>query len=78
MSQRTTGSGDFAQQEDVFPRDQDIVEPHLAVELVIAAAERRNERVRIAHRDLTADRRDPGRIDRHDEGRAMSVDLDAA
>src|SRR5215831_21078967 len=65
----------FTEQEDVLPRDEDVVEPHLAIELVVAAAERGYEGVPVAYRDLAADCGDPGRVDRDDEGRAMPVDL---
>src|SRR5689334_1464699 len=70
--------GRFTQEKDPLPRNEYVVEPHLAVELVVTAAQRRDERVLIAHRNLAADRRDALRIDRHDESRAMPLDLKAA
>ena len=39
-SQRATGSGGVPHQEDALPGDEHVVEPHLAVEFVEAAAER--------------------------------------
>src|SRR4051812_919264 len=64
--------------EHTLPRDEHVLEPHLAIELVIAAAEGRNERVAVARRDLAAQRGNAGRIHRHDEACAMLADVDAA
>ena len=69
--------GEGLGEEDAVPRDQHVVEPHLAVELVEAGAERRGERVGIARRGLAADHGDAGRIDRDDEGGAMAFVVDA-
>ncbi len=65
-------------QEHAFPRNMHVVEPHLPVQLVIAAAERRGERIGIARGDPAADDRDARRTHRHDEGRAVLVVVDAA
>src|ERR1700736_3411868 len=64
-------------QKHALPRDEHVVEPHLTVELVKPAAERGAERIAVARRDLTAQRDDAGRIDRHDEAGAMLADIDA-
>src|SRR5215469_6709611 len=64
--------------KDALPRDEHIIEPHLAVELVVAAAERRHKRVDVVHRYLATQRRDAWRRNRHDKTRAMPADLDAA
>src|ERR1700758_3672186 len=69
--------GGRTQQKDALPWDEYVVEPHLAVELVVAAAERRDERVGIAHRDLAADRGDAGCVDRDDKGGAMLANVEA-
>src|SRR5215469_9063195 len=61
-----------------LPWDEHVVEPHLAVEFVIAAAERRDERVGVARRDLAAQCRDARCTHPHDETGAMAFDLDAA
>ena len=61
-------------EEHAFPGNVHIVEPHLPVQLVVAAAERRRERIGVACRDPAADDRDAGRVHRHDERRAMPVD----
>src|SRR3989449_6026261 len=50
-----------------------LVEPHLPVQLVEAAAERREKRIRVARRHLAAEHGDAGRVHRHDEGRAVAV-----
>ena len=60
-------------EEDALPRDEHVVEPHLAVELVEPAAERRQEWVRVARGQLAAEDGDAGRIHGHDEGRAMTA-----
>src|SRR5712671_7619030 len=64
-------------EKHALPRDEHVVEPHLTVELVIPAAERGAEGIAVARRDLTAQRDDAGRIDRHDEAGAMLADIDA-
>src|SRR6516162_1126017 len=69
--------GGWTQQEDAFEWDEHVVEPHLAVELVVAAAERCDEGIGIAHRDLAADGGDTGCIDRNDESGAMLADVEA-
>src|SRR5215469_2602182 len=61
-----------------LPRHEHVVKPHLAVELVIAAAERRDERIALAARGLTAQCRDARRIYWDYEARAVFSDLDAA
>src|SRR5579863_10659317 len=66
-----------ADEKHVLPRYEDIVEPHLAVELVISGGQRRDERVRVARGTLAAQNRDPGRADRDDEPGAMAADIDA-
>ena len=65
-------------EKDALPRDEHVIEPHLAVKLVVAAAERCNKRVGVAHRDLAAERRDSRCTHRHDETRTMPANLDAA
>ena len=64
--------------KDALPRDEHIVEPHLAVELVVTAAERRDEMVGSRAGELAAQCRDAGRIDRDDKASAVLADLDAA
>ena len=66
----------LVEQKDALPRQKHLVEPHLAVELVIAAAEWCRERVRLAGRDFAANHRDPRCGDRHDEGGTLAVDVD--
>src|ERR1700730_18705992 len=68
----------FTQQKYPLPRNEDVLEPHLPVELVIPATQRRDKRVLITHRNLAAYRGDARRVDRHDKGRAVSVDLETA
>ena len=68
------GLGRKVGEEDAVPRHDHVVEPHLAVELVEAAAERGGEGIGIARRALAADHRDAAGIDRHDEGRALAVE----
>src|SRR5438477_8112392 len=63
--------------KDALPGDEHIVKPHLAVELVEPAAERRAKRVAVARSDLAAERRGSGRVDRQDQTGAMPADLDA-
>jgi hypothetical protein len=63
--------------EHLLPRHEHVVEPHLAVEFVEALRQRRDKRVRVAHRRLAAYRRDPLGGDRHDEAGAVAVDLHA-
>src|SRR5438067_13883813 len=60
-----------------LPGDEHIFKPHLAVELVEPAAERRDKRVAVARSDLAAERRGSGRVDRQDQTGAMPADLDA-
>ena len=65
------------EQEDPLPGNEHLVQPHLSIKLVVAAGQRRDERIVVAHRDLAAQRGDAGRADRHDERGAMRADLDA-
>src|SRR6516165_11933164 len=69
--------GRLIDQKDALPGDEHFLEPHLPVELVIAAAERRHEGVAFAGRDLSADHRHTRRADRHDKGGALPVDVHA-
>ena len=64
-------------EEHPLPRDEHVVEPHLAVELVITAAERGDKRVRVAGRDLAAQDGDARGIDRHDKARRVPANLQA-
>src|ERR1700730_16625828 len=63
--------------KDALPGDEHIVKPHLAVELVEPAAERRDKRVAVVRNDLAAECRGAGRVDRQDQTGAMPADLDA-
>ncbi len=63
-------------EENALPRDQHVIEPHLAVELVVAAGERRDKRVLVADRELAAQNRNARRGDRHDEARALPADFE--
>src|SRR5215831_2869545 len=71
------GLGRLIVQKDALPRDKHIFEPHLPVELVIAAAERGHEGVAFAGRDLSANHRHTWCSDRHDKGGAVPVDVHA-
>src|ERR1700730_12295494 len=64
-------------EKQALPRDEYVVEPHLTVELVKPARGRSAEGIAVARRDLTAQRDDAGRIDRHHEAGAMLADIDA-
>ena len=64
-------------EKDAVPRHRHVVEPHLPIELVVAAAERRRERVGGARRGLAADHRHAGRVHRHDEGRTLALEIGA-
>ena len=63
-------------EEDALPRHQHVVEPHLSVELVEAAAERSQERVGVARRHLAADDGHAGSVHGHHERRAMTGVID--
>src|SRR6185503_3086732 len=65
--------GRWLREEDALPRDEHVVEPHLAVELVEPAAERRKVWIRVARGHLAAEDGDTGRIHGHDEGRAVTA-----
>ena len=62
-----------ADKEHALPRHKNVVEPHLAVELVIAQRQRRDERVGLTRRRLAAEDCDAGRPDRHDKAGAIAV-----
>src|SRR5207248_3875760 len=64
-------------EKDALPRDEDIVEPHLAVELVEARRERRDEGIGMARGQFEAYGHDTGIGDRNDKARIVLVDLDA-
>ena len=66
-----------ADKEHALPRHKNVVEPHLAVELVIAQRQRRDERVGLTRRRLAAEDCDAGRPDRHDKAGTFAVDVDA-
>jgi len=59
-------------EEDALPRDENVLEPHLAVQLVEATAERREERVGMAGGHLAAEDGDARRVHRHHEGRPVA------
>src|SRR5438477_8230983 len=63
------------EKKDTFPWDRHVIEPHLAVELVEAAAQWRNERILMARGDLAAQDRDARGIDRDDEAQRTPADL---
>jgi len=64
-------------EEHALPRDQHLLEPELPVQLVEAAAERREERVRVTGRDLPAEHGDAARAHRHDERGPVAVTVHA-
>src|SRR6516225_4662537 len=64
-------------EKNPLPRDEYFIEPHLTVELVVATAQRGDERVVIADGYLAADSGNARGVDRHDEARVMLADLNA-
>src|SRR5262249_7768577 len=64
-------------EEHAFPGHENVVEPHLPVELVEAAAQRGQERIRMTRGDLAAEERHAGGIDGDHEGSAMPGGVDA-
>ena len=62
--------------EDPLPRDKHVVEPHLAVEFVIAAGQRQGERIAVARRGPAAQNSDAGRVDWNDKPGGMTVDFE--
>ena len=62
--------------EDALPRDEHVVEPHLAVELVVPDGQRPGVRVAIAGRGLAAQNGDGRGVDRNDKSDRVPVDLE--
>src|SRR5262249_43561529 len=67
--------GRFCKKHPV-PRDEDIIEPHLRIEFIESAAQRRDERVLVPDRHLAADYRNTRRCHRHDERDPMRTACD--
>ena len=65
------------EQEDPFPRDEHLIQPHLPIQLIVTAGQRGDERIGVAHGDLAANRGDARRANRDDECGAVRADLDA-
>ena len=70
--------GAHIHQEHVLPGDEHVLEPHLPVQLVEAARQRRQERIRMPRGDLAAEHGHARRGDGHGEGRAVLAAVDAA
>ena len=64
--------------EDALPRDEHVVEPHLAVELVVAGGQRPGIRVAVAGRSLAAQNGDARGVDRNDESYRVPVDFESS
>src|SRR5205809_636941 len=62
--------------KDPVPRDEDVIEPHLRIELIESAAQGRDKRVLVPDRHLAADHGDTRRRHRHDECDPMRTACD--
>src|SRR5512145_1693633 len=65
-------------EKDPIPRDEDVIEPHLRVEFIEAAAQRRDEGVFVPDRHLAAYYGDTRCRHRHDERHPMRTARDCA
>ena len=65
-------------EKDALRGDEHVLQPHLTVQLVVAARHRGHERIRMARGDLAAQHGHARRVDGHDERQPMRAALDPA